>query len=72
MATYSTICAWRLPWTEEPSGLQSIGSQIVGHDLAAKQSTIHSVVLVSDVEQSDSVMHTHVSIHHLVMIVSPK
>ena len=27
MATYSTILAWRIPWTEEPGGLQSIGSQ---------------------------------------------
>ena len=32
MATHSSILAWRVPWTEEPGGLQSIGSQIVGHD----------------------------------------
>ena len=32
MATYSSIHAWRIPWTEEPDGLQSIGSQRVGHD----------------------------------------
>ena len=32
MATYSSILAWRTPWTEEPGGLQSIGSQRVGHD----------------------------------------
>ena len=32
MATHSTILAWRIPWTEEPGGLQSIGSQGVGHD----------------------------------------
>ena len=32
MATHSSILAWRIPWTEEPSGLQSIGSQRVGHD----------------------------------------
>ena len=32
MATHSNILAWRIPWTEEPSGLQSIGSQRVGHD----------------------------------------
>ena len=30
MATHSSILAWRIPWTEEPSGLQSIGSQRVG------------------------------------------
>ena len=32
MATHSSILAWRIPWTEEPSRLQSIGSQRVGHD----------------------------------------
>ena len=32
MATYSSILAWRIPWTEEPGRLQSIGSQRVGHD----------------------------------------
>ena len=32
MATHSSIFAWRIPWTEEPSGLQSIESQRVGHD----------------------------------------
>ena len=32
MATHSSILAWRIPWTEEPGGLQSIGSQKVGHD----------------------------------------
>ena len=32
MATHSSILAWRIPWTEEPDGLQSIGSQRVGHD----------------------------------------
>ena len=32
MATNSTILAWRIPWMEEPSKLQSMGSQIVGHD----------------------------------------
>ena len=32
MATHSSILAWRIPWTEEPGGLQSIGLQKVGHD----------------------------------------
>ena len=32
MATHSSIFAWRTPWTEEPGGLWSIGSQTVGHD----------------------------------------
>ena len=32
MATRSSIPAWRIPWTEEPGGLQSMGLQRVGHD----------------------------------------
>ena len=32
MATHSSILAWRIPWTEEPGGLQSIGLQRVGND----------------------------------------
>ena len=32
MATHSSILAWRIPWTEEPGGLPSMGSQRVGHD----------------------------------------
>ena len=33
MVTHSTILAWRIPWTEEPGGLLSMGSQRVEHDL---------------------------------------
>ena len=32
IATHSNILAWRIPWTEEPGSLQSMGSQRVGHD----------------------------------------
>ena len=32
MATHSSILAWRIPWTEDPDKLQSMGSQKVGHD----------------------------------------
>ena len=32
VATHSSILAWRIPWTEEPGGLQSMGLQKVGHD----------------------------------------
>ena len=34
MATHSSTLAWRIPWREEPGGLQSMGSQRVGHDWA--------------------------------------
>ena len=32
MATHSNVLAWKIPWAEEPGGLQSIGSQRVGHN----------------------------------------
>ena len=34
MATHPSILAWKIPWTEETGGLQSMGSQRVGHDLS--------------------------------------
>ena len=51
MATHSRILVWEIPWTEEPGGLQSMGSQKVRHDLAAKQS-IHT--------HTDKHTHTHI------------
>ena len=44
MATHSSVLAWRIPWTEEPSRLQSIGLQRVGHDLVTKTKTTTSEV----------------------------
>jgi len=37
MTTHSSILAWEIPWTEEPGGLQSMGSQRVRHHLGTKQ-----------------------------------
>ena len=37
MATYASILAWEIPWTEEPGGLQSMGLQRVRHCLVTKQ-----------------------------------
>ena len=37
MATHFSVLAWRIPWTEEPSGLQSLGSQRVRRDFVNKQ-----------------------------------
>ena len=42
MAPYSSILAWRIPWTEEPGGLQPLGSQRVGHDITLLHSAGHS------------------------------
>ena len=38
MAPHSSTLAWKIPWTEEPDGLQSMGSQRVGHDWATSLS----------------------------------
>ena len=41
MATYSSILAWKIAWTEEPGGVQSMGSQRVGHDWS-DQASMHA------------------------------
>ena len=40
MATHSNILAWEIPWTEEPGGLQSMGSQRVRHDRASQKQQV--------------------------------
>ena len=45
MATHSSILAWRIPWTEEPDGLQFMGSQKVGQDWATNTFTFLSPML---------------------------
>ena len=44
MATYSSILAWRIPWIEEPRGLQSMGWQRIWHDWVTNTSTIENIV----------------------------
>ena len=39
MAIHSSILSWRIPWTEEPGGLQFVGSQRVGHDWVTNTAT---------------------------------
>ena len=52
VATHSSVLAWEIPWTEEPGGLEPMGSQRVGHDWAANSQVTcvglcgHSVCLV--------------------------
>ena len=45
MATNSSILAWRIPWVEEPGGLQSIGLQTAGPDSATKHTKAQRQVL---------------------------
>ena len=55
MATHSRILAWRIPWTEEPGGLQSIESQRVGHDQATNTFTFfHHSSFSPQLETCDS------------------
>ena len=49
MAAHSSTLAWKIPWTEEPGGLQSMGSLRVGHDGA----TSLSLSLVEDKRGND-------------------
>ena len=46
MPTHSSILAWKIPWTEEPGGLQFMGSQRVGHDWATNTFTFNLTVYV--------------------------
>ena len=41
MATHSSILAWKIPWTEEPGGLQSMGLQRVRYDRATKHTYMY-------------------------------
>ena len=53
MATHSSIFAWRTPWTEEPVGLQSMGSQRVAHDWTTNTSSslwVHHLTFTLDNE----------------------
>ena len=57
MATHSSVLAWRIPWTEEPSGLPSMGSHRVGHDwsdLAAAATRFY--VVVCSIAQSHPIL----------------
>ena len=47
MAAHSTILAWRIPWIEEPGGLQSMGSQTVRHELVTKHAQNVSKVRIT-------------------------
>ena len=48
MANQSSILAWRIPWTEEPGGLQSMGTQAVGHDW------VTNIELIKNLEPSEA------------------
>ena len=45
VATHSSILAWKIPWTEQPGRLQSMGSQRVRHDLVTKQQQQQQIIM---------------------------
>ena len=59
METHSNIPAWRIPWTEEPGGLQSTGQQRVGHDWATKYNICTRAVCTHTAEEK-TYEHIHV------------
>ena len=48
MATHASIVVWRIPWTEEPGGLQSMGSQRIGIQLSDSYTHTQSIRLVNN------------------------
>ena len=60
MATHSSVLAWRIPGTEEPSGLPSVGSHRLGHDLSNLAAAvdfhlyIHTELLAPQTDSSNS------------------
>ena len=59
MATHCSIHAWKIPWTGEPGGLQSTGSQRVGHNRVTEHTHLAYLqgCVVPHVQQSESAVH---------------
>ena len=49
MAAHSNIPAWKIPWTEEPGRLQSMGSQRIGHNLATEHRKLCDTIKLEEV-----------------------
>ena len=65
MATHSGILAWRIPWTEEPGALQSVGLHRVGHNLATEHIYTHIYRYTHMYSFSDS---SHIGYYKLLSI----
>ena len=62
MAAHSSILVWRLPWTEEPGRLQSMGLQRIGYDWAANTHThrdtkVHTLILPRAIPPTTQISH---------------
>ena len=70
-ATHSSILAWRIPWTEEPGGLQSMVSQRVGYDLATEQQQTtnnNNLLLIYFVEYGSLFSPIPTPVHHALLL----
>ena len=56
MATHSSTLAWKIPWTEEPGRLQSMGSQRVGHNWATSFHSLHTLSLEKEMATHSSIL----------------
>ena len=61
MATHSSILAWRIPWTEKPDGLQSIGLQRVRHEYGDLARTHHLLFLTFHSSSNKNELWTYLS-----------
>ena len=68
MATHSSIPAWRIPRTEEPGGLQSMGSHRVGHDWATKHSNSNNCYRQGSRIDANSRLRKYDEKQHIYMI----
>ena len=68
MATHSSILAWRIPWTEEPGRLQSLGSQRVRHDRATNTHT-HTYIYILLVLFLSKISNTLIIFDRLGLII---
>ena len=56
MATHSSTLAWKLPWTEEPGRLQSLGSQRIRHDWVTSLHSLHTLSLGKELATRSSIL----------------
>ena len=67
MATHSSILAWRIPWTEEPDGLQSMGLRTVRHNITTEHTHRHN----SKGQGTHTHTHTQKSLSHVRLFATP-
>ena len=66
-ATHSSTLAWKISWTEEPGGLQSMGSQRVGHDWATSLQTAEQLFYTDYLSSIDYLLEAKESIHCTIL-----